>query len=257
MIDLSDCTFTIPVRIESEDRQNNLALVLNYIKTHFKTNVIICEQDSQSNVKSMWQKDWATFCTHMFLEDKTPLFHKTRCLNLMIKVAKTPIIISHDSDVLLFPEKYVAARDAIRDGVLDFCYPFDKPLHNIAKKYYPDLNDSYDLNLIIDKTEIPHLSPPPGGCFFINKSKFIEAGMENEHMVAYGPEDQERLLRLTKLGYKISRLHGILYHMDHVKINSSVENHDYSKSNKDEYDRIQMMNAIQLKNYVSKWSWKL
>ena len=125
----------------------------------------------------------------------------------------------------------------------------------IPKECYDELATSYDLNTVKDKTTAPHALPPPGGCFFINKAKFIKAGMENENMIAYGPEDQERLLRVTKLGYRVARLPGILYHMDHLKVDSSAEKHDFSEQNKKEFQRIQTLNLVQLQYYVGTWSW--
>ena len=48
MIDLKNCTFIIPVRIESEDRMRNVITVLCYILENFDTKVILKEVDVES-----------------------------------------------------------------------------------------------------------------------------------------------------------------------------------------------------------------
>ena len=45
MIDLKNCTFIIPIRIESEDRMRNVVTVLAYLLKNFDTKVIVKEVD--------------------------------------------------------------------------------------------------------------------------------------------------------------------------------------------------------------------
>ncbi len=48
MIDLTTCTFIIPIRIESEDRMRNVITILCYLLKNFNTKVIVKEVDRQS-----------------------------------------------------------------------------------------------------------------------------------------------------------------------------------------------------------------
>ena len=50
-IDLSDCTFIIPVRIDSGDRTRNITTVLCYLLKTFNTKVILKESDEKSLVQ--------------------------------------------------------------------------------------------------------------------------------------------------------------------------------------------------------------
>jgi predicted glycosyltransferase involved in capsule biosynthesis len=253
-IDLSDCTFNIPIRVESDDRKRNITLVLDYIQEHFTTNVIICEQDSKSHMKEIWKPEWSKNCQLIFLDSMLPIFHKTRCLNEMVDQSKTPFLISHDSDVLLKPECYKNARDILRSGRLDFCYPFDKPLHNIPKILLEDIKGTVNLDTFQGKTEAPHTNPPPGGCFFINKDKFLNF-KEDENYYGYGNEDISRLVLVQRLGYKVASLPGILYHFEHVKIGSSAEQHEFRQQNENEFNKIKHLPIELLKVYIKSWSW--
>ena len=46
--DLKDCTFIVPIRIESNDRLRNVITVLCYIASNFDTNIIVKEVDTDS-----------------------------------------------------------------------------------------------------------------------------------------------------------------------------------------------------------------
>ena len=46
--DLKDCTFIIPIKIESTDRLRNVITVLCYLVSNFDTNIIVKEVDTES-----------------------------------------------------------------------------------------------------------------------------------------------------------------------------------------------------------------
>jgi hypothetical protein len=254
-IDLSDVTFTIPLTIESEDRKENLTIILDYLNKYFITNVLVCEFDKSIKVKDFWKPEWQSLCRLFFIENKTGFFHKTKILNALAKIANTPIIVSYDCDVLLKPSAYIDAANEIREGKSDFCYPFNKPLKHIKKEDANKLKLSLDLSLIDKDTAVTHPGIPPGGCFFMNRNKFIEAGMENENMVAWGPEDQERLDRVKKLGYRVNSLNNDLYHIDHIITPNSFYSNPYYNSNVKEHEKIKAFTKEELKNYIKTFRW--
>ena len=45
--DLTDVTFIIPVKIDSDDRRRNLKITLSYLQRNFDTNIIVCESDKE------------------------------------------------------------------------------------------------------------------------------------------------------------------------------------------------------------------
>lgn len=252
-IDLSDVTFTIPVGIESQDRKNNLTLIIDYLGKHFKTNIIVCESGKSLHIKDFWKPEWASYTKCLFMENKTDFFYKTRILNKMAELVKTPIVVSYDSDVLMYPELYVKAANAIRSGEYDFCYPFNKPLKHILRKDFRTIRETLNIASVEKHTTITHQGIPPGGCFFMNREKFIEGGMENENMISWGPEDQERLDRFRKLGYKVGSLEGYLYHVDHLITQNSSYSNPLYKNNVKEHEKILRMTETELKDYIKTW----
>jgi hypothetical protein len=96
-------------------------------------------------------------------------------------------------------------------------------------------------------------SPSVGGAVFYKKNSFLSGGLENENFISYAPEDQERYYRFGKLGYKIQRIKGCLYHIDHYVGVNSYTQHPLYKANEKEYHRIR---AIQdLKAEIETWPW--
>lgn len=253
MINLRDVTFLIPLRIESDDRKVVLDLVLSYMLKYLDTNIIICEEGQQALFPKIQKPEWKNI-KYIFRKNDTDLFHKTKNLNIMAKHAQTPIIVSQDSDVIFYPHQYQNAAQAIRGSVVDFCYPFNKPNHNISKKLQENLALTLSLQGIEPLVKFEHPSPPPGGCFFMNKKKFLEGGGENENFISWGPEDIERRDRFIKLGYRIASCEGKLFHLDHSRTSNSDTTNSYYEKNQDEYRKILKMNREQLKTYIKSWS---
>jgi len=130
MIDLKNCTFIIPVRIESEDRMRNVITVLCYLLENFDTKVILKEVD----VESVFQEavlpqikeylgDALNNLTHVFEKSDDPVFYRMKILNEMIDMADTPVIANYDCDVLFRPETYTESVEMIMNGC-DIVYPY-------------------------------------------------------------------------------------------------------------------------------------
>jgi len=173
-IPLKNVTFTIPIKIDSKDREANLTILMDYLTKYFDTNVLVCETN-QELLKAFWKPAWPGF--PLYLKTNKALFHKTRLLNHMARVATTEIIVSYDCDILLPPQAYVEAANKIHEGMLDFCYPFNKPIKFIKKPALALLREKLDGDTL-DSISTPQPNPdlPPGGCFFMNRKKFIEGG---------------------------------------------------------------------------------
>jgi hypothetical protein len=229
-IDLTDCTFIIPVKIDHQDRADNLALVLAYLNKWFNTTIRVYE--TQDNP-----------------------FHRTKYLNIMANEANTPIIINFDCDVLCEPKQLLKGAEHIRNGY-DVVYPYDGTFARVPRYHYDELMQSLSVQSIkgqhfvgMDKKSKPKL----GGVVMHYRQSYLEAGGENEKFISWGDEDNERYHRFKTLGYKVTRTEGILYHIDHhIGVDSSAKN-PYFTSNRLEWMKVRHMNKEQLKQYISTW----
>jgi len=80
LIDLSDTTFLIPVRIDSKERIKNLDIVLNYLLTKFNTNVIILEDAKEEKI---FFNRIDSRVKYIFNKNESDIFYRTKLLNAL------------------------------------------------------------------------------------------------------------------------------------------------------------------------------
>ena len=264
MIDLKNCTFIIPIRIESEDRMRNVVTVLAYLLKNFDTKVILKEVDVESVYEDQVLPQIEDFLgdninnlTHVFEKSDDPVFYRMKILNEMIDMADTSIIANYDCDVLFKKETYVESVKMIMDG-FDLVYPYG--FGNYQKQVFIDddgvsefINEDFDFEVLDKKSRM--YDAQYGHVQFVNRKSYILAGMENENFRGSSPEDKERFYRFDKMGYSVGRIDDIVYHLEHSRgVNSwpnSVQGNPYMKQNFDEWEKIQKMTGHQLRSYYS------
>ena len=254
MLDLKQTTFLIPVKIEHEDRANNLKIVVDYLSNALDTNIIIHEQDSDA-VRDIL-KDYRF--GYMKTEREDGMIHRTKQLNDMTKKATTPVVVNYDADVLCYPEIYKQAQEVILQNRADVVYPYNGKFYDVPRKYH---------DVIFERKTLGHIEPiqnngdllhpnSVGGAIFLNRQKYMDVGMENQNFMSWGFEDNERLFRFKKLGCRIARIGGALFHLTHTRTTNSVPEHPFYKHNEQEFYRIVRMHKQQLRQEVNRWGWR-
>ena len=264
MIDLKNCTFIIPIRIESEDRMRNVVTVLAYLLKTFDTKVILKEVDVESVFEDQVLPQIEDFLgdninnlTHVFEKSDDPVFYRMKILNEMIDMADTKVIANYDCDVLFKKETYVESVKMIMDG-FDLVYPYG--FGNYQKQVFIDddgvsefINEDFDFEVLDKKSRM--YDAQYGHVQFVNRKSYILAGMENENFRGSSPEDKERFYRFDKMGYSVGRIDDIVYHLEHSRGSNSwpnsVQGNPYMKQNFDEWEKIQKMTGHQLRSYYS------
>jgi hypothetical protein len=259
VINLSDVTFNIPVRFDSPERKENIELVIFYLFHHFKTNLYVCEEAEQK--KFEYLKKYG--CRYFYLRPSYPNLHRTRCLNFMATQSRTPIISHYDCDVLFKPGCYEEAVEKIRKNVYDLCFPFGGKFYDMPRRYYEKIKSSLSLDEIKEKDCLLLNSRSIGGAMFWNKKSFIAGGMENENFIGWGYDDNERVERFTKLGFKVGRVEGSLFHLAHPRKSISSFNsfkkiigyikNPHPRKNKKEFRKVKSMSKEDLREYVKSW----
>lgn len=271
MVDLLDCTFIIPIRIESEDRYHNAKAILGYLNHHFKTNIKIYEVfSSTSNL------DFLPSLTNLNLHYKYELlpdnepFHRTKYLNIMLDDTTTDIVSNYDADVLLPVDVYVDVVNHLKLKKSDFVYPFilgegQKKLH--YSKWYEDRNkdllywsmirflETFNIKFLDDEdTFISESLSSYGHCFFARTQSYKSAFGENEDFISYGPEDVERFHRFEKLGFKVDWWSNHVYHLEHFRTNDSCKDNPFFEKNNQLYKNLINMDKQELIDYYTKKS---
>jgi hypothetical protein len=264
MVDLSNATFIIPLRIESADRMRNVITLLCFLFGNFDTNLIIKEVDSEPvfeenvlpQIKEFIGKD--INLTHVFEKSDDPVFYRMHILNEMLAMSKTDVVINYDCDVLMPVKTYVNAYESILNGTYDVVYPygngsFQKQVHVTDEIVSDFLNNDFDLSILDKSSQVS--SSDFGWVQFFNRSVYIEGGMENENFRGSSPEDKERFFRFTTLEYKVGRIDNWIYHLEHSRGSNSwpesIRGNPYMAQNFEVWNHLQTLNKQKLKEYYS------
>jgi predicted glycosyltransferase involved in capsule biosynthesis len=252
MIDLTDFTFNIPIKIESTDRRNNAITFFEYMNSICKTNYIICENDIINKINILNSPNIKLKLIN------EPIFHRTKFLNIMAKESNTKFIVNCDIDCLVHEEQLYNSAQALRTNQTDGCNPFNMCTQNIKKNFHNIIKGDRSLRNIIPQQHCyceNNFIVALGGIVMWNKEKFIEIGMENENFISWGPEDWERVHRATKLGARFVKIPGPLYHLEHSKTSNSNEKNPHFHHNNMEFEKIKGMSKEQLQVYIKTWNW--
>ena len=260
---LDDVDVVIPVRIDTEDRLENLDTVLAFFDEAFTGHrVLVIEHAAEIAARDCALAHGADY---HFVESGG-CFHKSRVFNLGIALADRPFVLLYDCDVLLHPESVVAARDALAADRLDFVYPYNGILLQIARARVRGAAGALSLLLaslpraVADRdaalpadVEFLHGSraePSSGAALMAVRRRLVLAGGLNENIVSYGCEDTELATRLAKLGTRVNRLDGFsAYHIAHRRGPDSHYN-NFHATNLAEWRKVEAMDRTELEAYV-------
>jgi len=261
MIDLKDCTFLIPTLIDTNDRLQNLLVVVKYLTTHFNTNIFIGEQANlrcivEEKLKSHGLNHPSVECFRIKFAQPLPHFFRAGIFNCLATEAKTKCIAVYDTDVLVKNEQFEMTYKQIIEDKFDMIYPYDGNFLDVRVEDKNKIFNSMDLN-DVNLSTTRNLNPHSlGGAVFYNRDVFIKGGMENENFRGWGQEDFEREARYRILGYRQCRLTGPLFHFHHgrgEKAEFYIPNSD--RNNAMLYHKISNMNKEQLEKEVQSWGW--
>lgn len=271
--DLKDCTFIIPIRIESTDRLRNIITVFCYIISNFDTNIIVKEVDTESRFESQALPQIKEFCgdvsciNHIFEKSYESLFLREKILNEMLVLTKTKVVVNYDCDVVFPLESYEESYRRIMDNQSDMVYPYGEGPYQY-KIFCDDqmvtdfLNNDFNFDILKKKSYNDNAGE--GWVQFLNRDVYFKGGMENENFMGSAPDDFERRYRFTTLGYRVHRVNNYICHLEHSRgMNSypqSMTQHPYWKHNwalweqLKEYSKEQLIEYYSKQNYLKKYS---
>ena len=266
--DISDCTFIIPLRIESRDRMRNIITTLIYLLRNFKTNVIVKEVDKESIFKQSVQPALEAALedfqleglTHIFEQSDEYTFHRTKIINDMLWMVETPYVANYDCDILLPKTSYAYAINLIKNGYKEtedseVFYP---------KCVYPYGIGPYQAQLTASDEEVSNFMNKEfnfeefknwraydakyGFVQFFDTEEYKRLGGENEGFVAYGYEDDERHYRFSMLS-KVARMDERIFHLEHCRSKNSWFNNPHIESNRKLWEKLKSCKKEELQLY--------
>ncbi|RFM26693.1 galactosyltransferase-related protein [Deminuibacter soli] len=254
-IDLMDVSFLIPVHIDSASRLENLYIVTRYLNKYFNTHILIIESGLQQQTDP---QQLPPCCNYEFIENDDILFHRTHINNLLVKKAQTNSIVLFDTDVIPAINQVYGSVQLLRNADADMVYPYDGCFVGVDQLFKNMFAKILDPDLFISNQNKFNTAAMRscGGAVFLNRKRFIAAGMENEYFKSWGPEDRERLKRMKNLGFSVKRVKGALYHLPHERnINSGYCGSTTQVEYMEEYLKVCNMEKAALEAYVLSWPW--
>jgi predicted glycosyltransferase involved in capsule biosynthesis len=224
---------------------------MNYLLRNFDTNIIVLDSDKESNeefVKSISEK-----IKYVFEKNGDKLFHRTRLLNEMTKMAETEIIVNYDVDVIFPVEQYLESKKKIEEGCT-MCFPYAGKFYDVPKNLFNLVNNNKVNEIPLGQCKLFNPNSV-GGAFFFHKDRYGEIGWENQNFISWGHEDWERIVRVQKMGYEMCRVDGVLYHLTHSRTINSSGSNPYYGFNGQEFNKVKNMSKENLHNYIQKWDW--
>ena len=263
---LTDTTFIIPVKIESDDRLRNAITVCCFLLSKFDTNILIKEVNSEPVFENEalpqikeFIGDTSNISYYFEKESDDSFFHKTRYFNELLSKCNTDVVSAYDIDVLLPVSTYLKAEKMCKDEY-DLVYPFgfgtqENQVKWQKKVFASDelvsdfLNQNFDFSIFENHSQKDRAQW--GHAQFFKRTSYIEGGMENENFKAWGPEDEEKHYRFPKLGYNLGRVIDWVYHLEHSRGDDSERTNIYFRDNLKLMEDIRSLSEEELKNYYN------
>ena len=263
---LTDTTFIIPVKIESDDRLRNAITVCCFLLSKFDTNILIKEVNSDPVFENEalpqikeFVGDISNISSYFERQSDNAFFHKTRYFNELLSKCDTDVVSAYDIDVLLPVSSYLESEKMCKDEY-DLVYPFgfgtqENQVKWQKKVFASDelvshfLNENFDFSIFESSCQKDRAQW--GHAQFFKRESYIKGGMENENFKAWGPEDEEKHYRFPKLGYNIGRIFDWVYHLEHSRGDDSERTNIYFHDNLKLMEDIRGLSEEELKNYYN------
>lgn len=258
-INLFDISIIIPVKIDHENRRENLKTIIAFFNKYFEEyELIILEHSSQQNCKFLEEHSNIKYS----YKQVDGLMHRTQMLNDGVKSSNRRFIASYDTDVIFYPETIDLTMKMLRDGH-SFVYPYNgvfieitgtlqnKYMESLDHSILPRHNANVELYTRGEDYQIVH-NRGLGGAVFFERNTFLMYGGYNKKFISWGYEDNELISRFTKIGINVCRpgeCHCI-YHLSHFRGIDSSPGQPHEKQNMSEYAKVNAMPKNVLLKYI-------
>ncbi|MDE6159734.1 MAG: hypothetical protein K2F69_06575 [Bacteroidaceae bacterium] len=243
-------TIVIPVRIDSEERRKNLRAVLRHL-AGLGCRIIVLEADATSTLSG---EIWPDGVEHLFVKDFSLVFHRTRYINVLLRMAETRIVAVWDADVLVgYAQIYEAVNNILAGCTI--AYPYNGQFVMLPEKMSANMRVKTDFEYLHQLRLSSFLGRKQcGGAYLVHQQYYLQCGGENERFTGWGPEDAERMRRVKILGHKVMwTREGQLFHLYHPrKKNSAYQSKADGDRLRREFVRVCSMDRETLTNYITK-----
>lgn len=255
---IPNLSIVFTVRVDSQDRLNNILATVAYYDKYTDCPLILLEADVEPKLESILAKRFPAL-TYIFVRDENPIFHRTHYINEEFRIVPTLNAAVIDSDVIVPIAQLIEADRVLTNTDNVMVYPYDGRFVG-HDAYFSDIFrqtvDPAVFETVDGNQYLMFGFISVGGAFLVNVERYKLCGWENEYFPGWGPEDFEREHRLDILGHKPTRVVGKIHHLSHPRgVNSSNSHGPLILSTKREYCKVCSMMPDELRRYVASWAW--
>lgn len=246
---LKDLTIILPIGIETEDRLRNFLFTSSYLFNICpETKFIFHEMGDKNHIQNVNNPNLLCLYTKTPKIDK--IFHKTWCINRALEYVDTKVVCIYDVDVLIPLESIKDACNNILNNNFDMVLPYSYGLFQKMILEYEEC-EKFKINFDFNEFKTIQLNSSfYGHVQFFNTQSYCELGGENEDIVGWGPEDQEKLYKMLYFGYKVKYLeNSYVWHIEHQRIDPRVHETENYHKNMSILDNIRNMSEADKKVY--------
>ena len=153
-IGLMEMTFLVPLRIDSNERRENVEALIKYTFSHFKTSLIVLEADA---IRKFFSECHADGFQYMFIEDSNEIFHRTKWINKLILASQTPYVSVWDADAIAPFEQILEAFEKLRYNGYAMSFPYDGRFYSCDRISGDLFKNKLDIKILVRHIPIMRL----------------------------------------------------------------------------------------------------
>lgn len=258
---LTDLSIFIPVSFDCIERYNNLIKTLINIKSFFDVKIYVLLLEHKCSLKFEIDKNLVDEI--IYFKSNTDNLQKAKACNYFLKnKINTKFGLYLEPDFLVHPRGMIECYNVLVEDKFKFGFPFNGfPLYlseQLSINFDPKKEEFPIWKILykIDKTskylenslDISYLHI--GFSFMFEVEAYKRCGFENENLKYWGCDDNERIVRICKLGYDYFFAKNFGFHLWHPRSSSYYKNY---KESLDELCRVTDMDCEELELEIQKW----
>lgn len=264
---MSEITFIIHLRKDTEERAKNVDIVTSYYRSILPdSKFIVIEDDKSQNFKYL-EKEPNISYIHNYNEGQ---HNKSKSYNIGLNRSKTGIICFLDIDCIISKQNIEKCIETLKqpssicigyNGVaIYFKYDVKNKITDTSESLYEYLAGFIDRdNIYIGYTNSDYHvanTKAVGGALFGYREVFKSIGGFNPNFKGWGYEDNEIIVRAKKLGidiFFINTSKPYLLHLPHIDPDYREDSHPSYKLNEQEFLKINRFTKSELEEYIKSW----
>lgn len=272
MYDFRDISILIHIRIDVDDRLDNLDIVMGYYHANCdNVEFIVVNDDDKPDkrLKSLHKKYGKT--SKFLFQDNYGEYHRTRAFNQASKNTDRPFLIAGDTDVIVHPIHILECINVMKgNDKVGGLYPYNGLFLHVKDKHKQTIRETNDIeflpalvpskeNLVPnyenDDILVAH-TESRGGCNLFSHKIWNTIKGYNPNFIGWGAEDDEINHRMHVMGYMFERFNvdgAIAWHLPHH--NTVRDNEPFYSRNVKLRDYVSTIKTKQkMKEYITSWS---